>query len=63
MASKRHQRRKACSRKVRHGSPEAARTALHKLNQAKGYQGPMNAYQCQFCGGWHIGHRPGGVKR
>ena len=49
----------ACKGKVRHETSASARLALHFLNMAKGYQGPMDAYGCQFCGGWHIGHRPG----
>jgi len=49
----------ACKGKVRHETSASARLALHFLNMAKGYQGPMDAYGCQFCGCWHIGHRPG----
>jgi hypothetical protein len=50
MSSKRHIRRKSCEGKVRYATVEEARKRL---------RGGMNAYRCKFCGGYHIGHRPG----
>lgn len=37
--------------KVRHTSKSAARNAMRVVNKAD-----MNAYRCQFCKGWHLGH-------
>lgn len=62
MSSKRAIRRRACNGKVRHASAQDAHAAMKHLHRDKGDQGAMNAYHCQFCGGYHIGHRPG-VKR
>ena len=59
MASKRRLRRKSCTGKVRHATVQSGQAMLHQLNKSKGYQGPMNVYGCTFCGGCHIGHRPG----
>lgn len=58
MSSKRAIRRKSCDGKVRHADSAAAAHAIYLLNRTNGYQGPMNAYRCRFCGGYHIGHRP-----
>jgi hypothetical protein len=60
MSSKRAIRRRACKGKVRHETIEAA--LVHTCARSiatRGDQGPMNAYRCAFCGGFHIGHRPG----
>lgn len=59
MSSKRAIRRKSCSGKIRHADLAAAQRAIYRLNRDKGYQGPMSAYKCSHCGGWHIGHTPG----
>lgn len=63
MSSKRRIRRKACKGKIRHADAASAWSALSALNRNKGYQGPMNAYACRFCGGWHIGHSRGAFGR
>lgn len=62
MASKRRVRRKSCEKKVRHNTAHAAHLALKKTVEFRGYSGPMNVYQCQFCGGWHVGHVQGNRK-
>ena len=65
MSSKRRIRRNACRTKVRHADQASARRAIWSLRQAYGDAplGFMNAYRCQFCGGWHIGHAgPGAYK-
>lgn len=59
MASKRNLRRKSCEGKVRHQNKDGAIIAMKKLNKARGHQGQLHAYQCPFCGQWHIGHAPG----
>lgn len=51
MASKRNKRRRSCDGKVRHASSFCARIALRKMHEPG-----MQVYQCQFCGGYHIGH-------
>lgn len=56
MSSKRAIRRRACDGKVRHETSWEARKAIRDLNRKRGYQGPMNAYKCKFCGGFHVGH-------
>lgn len=67
MSSKRHLRRKACEGKVRHESSAAAMRHIRSLRrQGDLYTGPLNAYRCEFCRGYHIGHRinqrSGGLK-
>lgn len=59
MASKRHIRRKACTGKVRHETEAFALIARRKTNP--GLVGSMGVYRCDFCGGFHVGHRS--VKR
>ena len=56
MASKRRLRRKSCTGKVRHTSPEAGHDHIGQLNRNKGYQGRMDVYRCRFCSGFHVGH-------
>lgn len=57
MSSKRAVRRRMCDGKVRHDDSQTA--AVHRrVMQQKNYTGPMNVYRCQFCKGYHIGHRP-----
>ncbi len=60
MSSKRAIRRRACKGKVRHETIEAAfaarRSLLRNGNAAPGF---LNAYACNFCGGFHVGHRKG----
>lgn len=55
MASKRAIRRRACMSKVRHETKAAAMRARWKYH-SRGCG--LSAYQCRFCGGWHIGHGP-----
>jgi hypothetical protein len=56
VSSKRHIRRKACGSKVRHATRHAAVKHIRSLKTTT----PMNAYFCDFCHGFHIGHQPGG---
>lgn len=58
MSSKRAIRRKACTGKVRHANLTDA--MAHRAHYQKKFGGTMSAYHCSFCGGYHIGHRPGG---
>ena len=50
MASKRHQRRKACNKRV-YGNFAAAQWAAHHARV-----GQLEAYRCPHCGLFHIGH-------
>ncbi len=55
MSSKRRIRRRNCDKKKRYVTIEeanGARTSLWK-NGERG----LNIYKCQFCNGYHIGHR------
>lgn len=56
MSSKRHIRRSACLGKHRYDTAAAAREAMAGLHRRKGFQGHMQAYHCEFCGGFHFGH-------
>lgn len=58
MSSKRAIRRRSCDGKIRHADQREALDHIAGLNRRKGFQGSMNAYRCDFCGGWHVGHRP-----
>jgi len=61
MASKRAIRRRACEGKRRYASrPEAKRAIFNAWRH--GTVG-LNYYHCEFCGGIHIGHLPGWVKK
>lgn len=59
MASKRKQRRKACTGKVRHETLEFALIAKKMVPYGK----ELVAYKCKSCGGFHIGHPPKKVRR
>lgn len=48
MSSKRAQRWRSCTGKVRHPDAAAAARARGALHARKGYQGPMNVYRCSF---------------
>ncbi len=50
MASKRAIRRRACEGKQRYESRGEAANACYKPS--------LHPYQCTFCTGWHVGHRP-----
>lgn len=55
MASKRHQRFKACARKRRYLSHKAATYVLRRFIAAKGDHS-LAVYRCRFCAGYHFGH-------
>lgn len=53
-------KRRACTGKQRHASPEAAQAARRAIMRAsKAAPGSLNCYRCQLCGGHHVGHRKG----
>ena len=53
VSSKRRQRRKACTGKVRYPAPGPATAAAERTTRGR-YR--LNAYHCPHCTGWHIGH-------
>ena len=55
MASKRRQRRNACSGKQRHADQTAAVRHIISLKRT-GDIGYVRSYRCRFCSGWHVGH-------
>lgn len=61
MASKnaRH-KRKSCKRKIRYETIEEAKEAIRKKydKSSSMFKWKYNVYPCQYCGGFHIGHRP-----
>ncbi len=67
MASKRHQRRRACEGKKRHRSPHAAllavRGTLRQIDErytiVSASDRNLHAYHCPHCGFWHVGHPAG----
>lgn len=60
MSSKRRIRRKACDGKKRYETCAAAVSA--STATGRNFGGLFNAYHCQFCRGWHVGHIPRTVK-
>ena len=60
MASKRNLRKKNCTNKVRYQTLDLAQSAARDANKRTTW---INAYKCQFCGGFHIGHAPYNVRQ
>lgn len=59
MASKRRIRRSACSRKKRHETAAQAKREMNRLIRVRIVgDTPLHIYQCPWCSGWHVGHRP-----
>jgi hypothetical protein len=54
MASKRAQRRKACTGKIQYATVAQATAAKYKVIER--FNDRMSAYRCRFCGQWHLGH-------
>lgn len=52
-------RRRACKHKMRHRSEETARDHRARLIAGGAYADFLHVYECEYCGGWHVGHRPG----
>jgi len=60
VSSKRAIRRRSCTGKVRHTSQANAEVARRVMVRAgRAAPGTLNAYRCSFCGGYHVGTRPG----
>ncbi len=56
MASKRHQRRRACEGKVAHATKDAALLAAAKLRKNH-LGGSWSVYRCEWCGRFHVGRQ------
>lgn len=63
MASKRAQRRKACTGKTRFATHQAAAAAAAALRHNKPGTGLLTTYLCPFCSGYHFGHPPARVRQ
>jgi hypothetical protein len=55
MASKRHQRNRECTGKVRYKTSTGAFIARKQMVGKHG--GFFDVYHCKWCKGYHIGHR------
>ena len=60
MASKRRQRRRGCERKVKYDKDTAFNIAMSMRSRYPGQS--VDAYPCDVCGDWHVGHRPNRVQ-
>jgi hypothetical protein len=64
VSSKRARRRKGCAGKIAHTSKAAATKAVPGTRAiTPGRPDKVEAYRCDFCGAWHVGHRPGPGRR
>lgn len=61
MSSKRHLRRIKCERKIRYRTAAQAKSANRRFVDMGGDW--LNAFPCDHCSGWHLGHRPSRVER
>lgn len=51
-----HRRYKACDRKKRYASRSEAEDAIRDCRR---HGSPdLHCYECDFCGGWHLTHKP-----
>jgi hypothetical protein len=55
MASKRRQRRNACTGKQRHADRQRANDHAYALRR-KEHDYRLHSYKCPYCRFWHIGH-------
>jgi hypothetical protein len=55
MASKRRQRRNACTGKHRHPDKQRANDHAYGLRRKEGDYN-LHSYKCPFCRFWHVGH-------
>lgn len=44
-----------CGRKIRHSDRSSAENAALRMSLLE--RQPFNAYHCECCGAWHVGHR------
>lgn len=54
MSSKRAQRRRSCSGKVKIVEEDSAWRIAKLMTQRHGQM--LLPYRCSWCGGWHVGH-------
>jgi hypothetical protein len=47
-------RARSCTGKQRYGREATARRSAERYGEKKGER--FEAYPCDYCGGWHIGH-------
>ncbi len=63
MASRRRQRRNACTGKVGHAERNHALIAARKTVRDSMTGDWLRPYRCGHCGKWHVGHPTSRVKR
>jgi hypothetical protein len=51
-----------CRRKKRHATSTEADDALRKMVARDGDRS-LHVYACLFCGGFHVGHKPGSRRK
>lgn len=47
---------RSCDGKERHDTREAAKGNIARLAKRGAAFGRLEAYRCDFCGSWHVGH-------
>lgn len=52
----------ACGQKVKYDTKADARRVRKRMFGRGHVDGKLNAYRCQFCGWWHLGHMPQAVR-
>lgn len=51
-------RARGCAGKLAHGSPQGAQVQIARLVAQRGAPADAyEAYECRWCGRWHVGHR------
>jgi len=51
-----YQRYHGCQRKIRYGHKETAERAVLAMRAKQTRHEKLEAYECEYCEGWHIGH-------
>jgi hypothetical protein len=60
MSHARSRKRRSCLRKHRYDTHPAAQHDLYEVARTTGADSTgMHVYPCKWCGGYHVGHRPG----
>jgi hypothetical protein len=63
MSSKRNLRRKSCDRKKQFGTKDEAIKQICWMRFKDPTNEWLTCYRCRSCGGWHIGHMPGYIRK
>jgi len=52
-----------CGKKIDYKSKETAKRSATRMNEKGRARNPLEAYQCKYCQGWHIGRKKTPWKR